>query len=197
MFASPTEGKNNGDDMPNYRRIYTPSATYFFTVVTYDRQPLFQDEKACRLLREVIADVKRKWPFDLLAFVLLTNHLPTLWTMPEDNPNYSIRWRHIKANFSRQYQGPFKYSGNRSLSREWKQEQSIWQRRFWEHQVRNERDMENHFHYLHYNPIKHGLVTDLRDWKWSTYHHYVRKEWYPRDWGKIEPENLLDSCVGE
>lgn len=121
-----------------YRRATTPGATYFFTVVTYNRQHLFKTEPTIQLLRQSFLTVKQRHPFDIDAIVVLPDHLHCLWTLPEGDADFSTRWRLIKTYFSRHC--PEQYKHKRSLARFKKKEQAIWQRRFWEHQIRNERD---------------------------------------------------------
>ena len=153
-----------------YRRTTIPGATYFFTVVTYDRQPVFKNATAIQLLRESFHTVKQRHPFNIEAIVVLPDHLHCLWTLPPGDANFSMRWRLIKAYFSRKC--PDEYKKERSLARMRKQEQAIWQRRFWEHLIRDQQDFRNHVAYIHFNPVKHGLVDCPRDWPYSSVHRY-------------------------
>jgi len=144
--------------MPDYRRVWVKGSTVFITLVTYDRTPLFIDPGAREILRHVWKDVVRKLPFTTTAVCLLPDHLHTLITLPEDDDNYSIRIREIKRRFTNLFLARFEAPAERNLSRQSKQEATIWQRRFWEHTIRDDQDFENHFHYIHFNPVKHGLV---------------------------------------
>jgi putative transposase len=144
-----------------YRRAKTPGATYFFTVVTHNRQPLFQHNKTVALLRQAFHTVKASSPFTIDAIVVLPDHIHSLWTLPEGDADFSSRWRRIKALFS--LRCPEIYKQQQSISRQRKGEQAIWQRRFWEHQIRNEADFSQHIDYIHYNPVKHGLGDAPRD----------------------------------
>ena len=176
-----------------YRRAKTPGATYFFTLITYQRQILFRDSAMLELLRAAFRTVKARFPFTIDAVVVLPDHLHCIWTLPDEDANFSTRWRLIKGEFSRHC--PEQYKQNRSASRLRKGEQAIWQRRFWEHQIRDEVDFTNHVDYIHYNPVKHGLVAAPKDWAYSSFHRYVHDGSYPRDWGanvRIE----WDSGVG-
>jgi len=114
----------------------------------------------------------------------LPDHLHTLITFPEDDDNYSIRIRETKRRFTNHYLARYGETAARNLSRQAKQEATIWQRRFWEHTIRDEQDFENHFHYIHFNPVKHGLVEKVSDWKWSSFHKYVKEGVYEMDWGR-------------
>ena len=162
-----------GCPVPQYRRWYVPGGTYFFTVVVYRRRPLFHEEFARKCLHQAIAKIQRDWPFKLVAIVLLPDHLHAVWTLPSGDDRYSLRWKRIKEEFTRQYLT----SGDRDLrlsaSRANQGERGIWQRRFWEHTVDNEDDLKRCFDYVHYNPKKHGYVTCVRDWRWSSFHRFV------------------------
>jgi putative transposase len=176
-----------------YRRAQTPGATYFFTVVTYQRQQLFCQPEVVDLLRSAFRMVKAQFPFAIDAIVVLPDHLHCLWTLPEGDADFSNRWRLIKSEFSRHC--PDAYKQQRSASRLDKGEQAIWQRRFWEHQIRDERDFAQHVDYVHYNPVSHGLVMAPKDWVYSSFHRYVQDGYYSPNWGanrKIE----FDSGIG-
>ena len=166
--------------MPNYIRAKFEGGYYFFTVVTYERTRLFHTELARCCLRKAIEETRSRRPFETIAFCLLFEHLHCIWKLPEDDADYSKRWSSIKGLFSRTY---LNLSGQRrqaSLSRARKGEACIWQRRFWEHRIRNENDLQRHVDYIHYNPIKHGLVQCVDDWPWSTYHKYAKEGFYGR-----------------
>ncbi|MEA5465830.1 REP-associated tyrosine transposase [Leptothoe sp. PORK10 BA2] len=177
-----------------YRRATTPGATYFFTVVTYNRQRLFATDETIQLLRYAFHRVKQSHPFDIDAIVILPDHLHCLWTMPDGDADFSTRWRLIKTDFSRHC--PELYKRRRSLSRYQKKEQAIWQRRFWEHQIRDERDFVRHVDYIHYNPVSHRLVSAPCDWPYSSFHRYVEQGVYSKDWGASEDLDLADG-IGE
>ena len=168
--------------MPDYRRNFQPGGTFFFTVVTCQRFPIFDASPARDLLGEAFRNVKEKYPFTLDAICLLPDHLHCLWTLPESDGNYSIRWSYIKAYFTHRYKGIFGAPGKLNESRENRREGVVWQRRFWEHTIRDEQDFAMHFDYIHYNPVKHGLVQNIDEWEWSSFHHYVNLGWYPGKW---------------
>ena len=176
--------------MPNYRRWYVPGGTYFFTVVTYGRRPLLTEPAARVLLREAIVKERTKRPFEIVAWVLLPDHLHTVWTLPAGDADYSLRWGKIKENFTRTFLAGGGQEGTRNRSRRRHRERAVWQRRFWEHTVRSESDLEQCVDYVHWNPVKHGLVRRVRDWEWSTFHRFVTAGLYGVDWGESDP------CVG-
>ncbi len=130
-------------------------------------------------------------PFVIDAFVLLPDHLHCMWTLPDDDQDFSKRWRLIKGSFSRRCDSRFK--GVLTASRKHKQEQAIWQRRFWEHVIRDERDFTRHVEYIHYNPVKHGLVKMPREYPYSSFHRYVANGLYELEWGASGELKFNDS----
>ena len=164
--------------MSNYRRIYVKGGTYFFTLVTRQRKSIFDNSKSVSLLHAAFEETKNKKPFSLNAIVILPDHLHCIWTLKADDDDFSVRWQMIKARFSRLY--------NKHIA----QDENIWQPRFWEHLIRDENDLKNHIDYIHYNPVKHGLVNSPREWKYSTYHKYVLNGFYDESWGRSMPEGV-------
>ncbi len=173
--------------MPNYRRWHVPGGTYFFTVVTFERQPLLADDLPRTLLREAIDKERGKRPFEIVAWVLLPDHLHAVWTLPPGDDDYSLRWQKIKEEFTKNYLSAGGREGVRSRSRRARQERAVWQRRFWEHTVEDEDDLERCVDYVHWNPVKHGHATRVRDWPWSTFHQFVKAGHYELDWGNTDP----------
>jgi len=123
------------------------------------------------ILRNVINRVKKRHPFQLDAMVVLPDHLHALLTLPTNDNDFATRWMLIKSGFSRQLP-KLEYIDD---SRKRKGERGIWQRRYWEHLIRDERDFEKHVEYIHYNPVKHGHVKQAVDWPYSTIHRYIAK----------------------
>ena len=120
-----------------------------------------------------------------MPLLFLPEHLHCIWTLPPDEADYSLRWGLIKSGFSRLVAG----NEIRSESRIKRGERGIWQRRFWEHMIRDEKDFERHVNYIHYNPVKHGWVKRVSDWPYSSFHAHARKGIYPLDWtGECEQE---------
>lgn len=172
--------------MPEYRRVRTAGGTYFFTVNSHLRQPILTTLFVRHALRAGILRARQTLPFKIEAWVLLPDHLHTIWTLPPEDHNYSARWAIIKRQVSRgcgkQLQSPDQVSASRQKRRE----SSLWQRRFWEHQIRDELDFERHMNYLHWNPVKHGYVEKVADWPFSSFHRLVSKGIYPSDGGAAE-----------
>ena len=183
--------------MPNYRRIKEAGGTYFFTLVTFDRLPLFSSPVCRDLLHSAWVDVCSRHPFDTIAVCLLPDHLHTIWKLPEGDDDYPMRWKEIKRIFTRNYIQQINPGSIRNFSRQLQGEAAIWQRRYWEHICKDNDDLNNHIDYIHINPLKHGLVKQVSDWAWSSFHQYVRRGIYSADWGgKIEVP-LKDKYQGE
>ena len=149
--------------MSNYRRFYQNGGCYFFTVVTHRRQPLFALPENIQMLRESFKKIKAKRPFQIEAMVVLPDHIHCIWTLPEKDSDFSTRWRLIKRDFSACVEMPVCKSG----------EKKIWQRRFWEHLIRDENDLIRHVNYIHYNPVKHGYVNRPEDWQYGSYQRFA------------------------
>jgi|SRR3990172_9358505 len=162
----------------HYHRARLKGGVYFFTLVTHSRLPLFDDPANVILLGNALQHVKSRYPLQQLAYVILPDHLHCLWQLPEDCDDFSLRWRLIKYYVSRKAS-----------------QQTFWQKRFWEHLIRDENDYRRHLDYIHYNPVKHGLVMHPGEWRQSSYHKYFERQWYTPDWGKSEPE--LEGKFGE
>lgn len=169
--------------MSRYRRSLTTGATFFFTVTSYRRRPILAHAEVREALREAIEHVRTTMPFTIDAWVLLPDHLHAIWTLPPDDAAFGKRWGMIKAHVSKNCAHLIDTQIVRSASRVSRRESDFWQRRFWEHQLRDERDYERHVDYLHYNPVKHGLVSQVAEWPHSTFHQYVKRGVYANAWG--------------
>jgi putative transposase len=176
--------------MPQYRRACVPGGTFFFTVVTFERRRILTSDLARRCLRKAWEDTNHRRPFELQAVCLLPDHLHCVWSLPEADGDFSSRWKMIKGCFTRMYRAAGGAEGDRCPSRELKGEAAVWQRRFWEHWIRDVEDFQRHVDYIHFNPVKHGLVERPGDWPWSSFRSHVREGWYHPDWGAQEPESL-------
>jgi putative transposase len=155
--------------MPNYRRAFVPGGTWFFTVNLLDRrQTLLVDH--IEILREAVAATRRNYAFTIDAFVVLPDHLHAIWSLPPGDSDFSTRWRLIKNRFARAIPKLESLSAV-SLARN---ERGIWQRRFWEHLIRDEVVYSRHVEYCYINPLKHGLVTCVSNWPHSSFHRDVR-----------------------
>jgi putative transposase len=169
-----------------YRRYYIPGGTYFFTVVTCGRCPLLTSDLAREHLRAAIRAERLVRPFDVLAFVLLPDHLHTIWALPEADADYSTRWRRIKERFTGTYLAAGGVETGRSESRLRRKERGVWQRRFWEHTVRDEDDLKRCLDYLHFNPVKHGHAARVSEYPWPSFHRWVEMGEYDPTWGTAE-----------
>lgn len=165
--------------MLNYRRARVGN-TYFFTVVTHRRRSFLCDDRPRTALRTAITETRGLHPFVIEAWVLLPDHLHCLWRLPEGDTDYSIRWALIQKGFTKRVNDWLDLPAL-SASRKKHRESSVWQRRFWEHTIRDGRDFAAHCDYVHYNPVKHGLAISPKDWLWSTFHRFVEKGLYPKD----------------
>ena len=164
-----------------YRRAQIKGGTYFFTVVTYNRRKFLCQPSSIERLRASIGTVMKTYPFKIDAIVILPDHIHCIWTLPAGDHDFSTRWRLIKSRFTQAIKANFNEIV--SPSRRQKQEQAVWQRRFWEHLIRDERDFNHHIDYIHFNPVKHGLVKAPKDWRYSSFYRYVQAGWYDEDWG--------------
>lgn len=163
--------------MPNYRRALVPGGCWFFTLNLLDRrQTLLVDH--IRALRQAVARTRDNYPFVIDAFVVLPDHLHAIWTLPPGDFDFPIRWRLIKARFAR----ALPEQEDRDAIRIKRGERGIWQRRFWEHLIRDENDYARHVEYCYFNPLKHGLVTRVSDWPHSSFHRDATAGLVPHDW---------------
>jgi len=170
--------------MVSYRRNFLEGGSYFFTVNLRDRRSKLLVEEV-NLLRQSIKAVQGKYPFQIDAIVVLPEHLHAIWTLPEFDADYSARWRRIKGYFTRELSKP-----GSLLEKNDRHEYCVWQPRFWEHTIRDEHDFEGHVNYIHYNPVKHGLVKQVCDWPYSSFHQYVKRGLLTKDWGAQAPVEM-------
>lgn len=168
--------------MARYRRARVAGGTYFFTVVTERRQRVLVLPEVRAALRAAIENVRVARPFDIKGWVLLPDHIHAIWTLPADDADFATRWRLIKSHVTRQC--AFLFNADfQTRNRAAKHCGTLWQHRYWEHLQRDEADLRQHLNYLHWNPVKHGLVQRVADWPWSSFHRYVTQGAYPPDWG--------------
>ncbi|MDR3415700.1 MAG: transposase [Nevskia sp.] len=173
--------------MPRYIRAFVPGGTFFFTVALLERRKSLLTEHI-DLLRQSFVEVRSARPFRVDAIAVMPDHLHCLWTLPPGDADFSMRWHAIKTAFSRGIE-----PGERRSERRWKKnERGIWQRRFWEHTIRDECDFERHADYIHFNPVKHGHVPRTADWPFSSFHRYVERGIYSPDWGATDDVRALD-----
>ena len=176
--------------MSHFRRALTGS-TFFFTLVAWRRRPILCDDAILTALRDAIHTVRARRPFTIDAWVQLPDHLHCIWTLPPDDTDFSQRWREIKHLVSyvcRSYNDAAPRSG--VMKR--RGESAIWQRRFWEHQIRDAHDFERHADYIHINPVRHGHVAHASLWPYSSFGKFVKEGRYPADW--CGPVEMLELC---
>ena len=157
-----------------YRRAFAPGGSFFFTLVTEQRRPIFASAENVQTLRDAFKNVHASRPFDIDAMVVMPDHLHCIWTLPPDDADFSTRWRLIKTWFTKHCQPSLRHTSAH--------QPVLWQHRYWEHQLRDAADFANHAHYIHYNPVKHGLVSTPADWPYSSFLRYVKAGIYPIDW---------------
>jgi putative transposase len=177
-------------DMTNYRRNFIAGGSFFFTVNLAERRLQLLTEHIDEL-RAALRQTRQRFPFKIDAMVVLPDHLHAVWTLPEGDANFATRWRLIKSMFSRSLDTGEPISDSRAA----KGERGIWQRRYWEHAIRDENDFARHLDYIHINPVKHGLVSRVSDWPYSSFHRMVKLGIYPEDWAGVVPDD--DESFGE
>jgi putative transposase len=176
--------------MSRYRRIKADGGVFFFTVTLADRSSDLLVRHIDRL-RRIYASVQSCHPFETVAICILPDHLHAVWAMPLGDTDYPLRWSTIKAGFSR----GLMETAPRSASKVAKRERGLWQRRYWEHTIRDDADFERHVDYIHFNPVKHGYVKKVSDWPYSSFHRYVTRGLLATDWGGDAGD--LDGRFGE
>lgn len=172
--------------MPNYRRLFVPGATYFFTLNLRDRRRKLLTEEI-GAFRASWADMSIRRPFETVAAVVLPDHTHFIWRLPQDDKDFPTRIRLLKSGFTRRLAASDKMQGRKG-------ERNIWQRRYWEHMIRNAKDLDAHVAYVHWNSVKHGLVADPDDWPFSTWREWKREYGRPVD---IPPEEWNPAHLGE
>ena len=177
-LVSAADGVRHVAAMSNYRRVWVPGGTYFFTVNLLERRR--------RLLVERIGELRAAFraahaarPFEILAIVVLPDHLHCLWQLPPGDADNANRWAQIKGGFSRR----LPVDERRNTTRVARRERGIWQRRYWEHLIRDDNDLRRHVEYIHFNPVKHGHAPRPIEWPHSSFRRWVARGTYPEDWG--------------
>ena len=164
----------------NIRRYYYPGQIVFITQVLKDRLPVFDNPEMVALLFNILKNVNSLHPFSLLAYVILPDHFHIL-IRPSGQSNFSQIMHSLKSNFTYQYKQRMNITGS----------VNVWQKRFWDHIIRDETDLENHIHYIHFNPIKHGYVNNINDWQQSSVIEWVKRGLYDKTTNWQEPNNQL------
>ena len=172
--------------MPDYRRANTPGATWFFTVNLLQRHGNDLLVRNIDRLKSCVLAEKARRPFSVLAWVVLPEHMHWLWRLPQGDADFPTRWRRIKTDFSR----GLPRTERRSAVRVTRGERGIWQRRYWEHQIRDDLSLQRHMDYIHYNPVKHGWAQRPADWPHSSFAHHLARGVYTEDWA-AEPTTQI------
>jgi putative transposase len=154
--------------MPNFRRYYFPGALIFITCVTYKRQPILKQREDVELFWMVAKRVRAIYHYHLLAYVILPDHFHWILQNAKTSNNFSDVVRSVKRNFT------VEYKRSHALD----ESSQVWQPRFWDHIIRDEEDLENHIHYIHNNPVKHGLVDEPQAWSESSFSFWQRQGLY-------------------
>ncbi len=163
----------------NFRRYYLPNAIVFITQVVQDRAPVFRNPAHIELLLSILRRVQTLHPFAMLAYTFMPDHFHLL-IRPTGNSNFSQIMHSLKVNFTRAYKSELEIDGS----------MKFWQKRFWEHTIRDENDLERHMDYIHYNPVKHGLVQRPQDWVYSSFRSWRERGAYDEGWGESEPDSI-------
>ncbi|MFG0330077.1 MAG: transposase [Phycisphaerales bacterium] len=188
--------------MPRFRRWFVPGGVYFFTLVTCRRKPILCTDMSRRCLRRALSECRRRWPFDLVAIVLLPDHLHLLVRLPPDDFEYPKRIAWMKQRFTRLWLEGGGDEVRGTVAQRNDRRRGVWQPRYWEHTVRDRYSMHRIMAYIHFNPVKHGYVRRPRDWPYSSFHRCVRQGLYRIDWGSVAVVKEFDldqmeSIVGE
>jgi putative transposase len=179
--------------MPNWRRAHVPGGSFFFTVVTDGRRPLFENDRARMLLGEKLRAAEDRWPFHVNAIVLLPDHLHAIWMLPRGDTSYDVRWAWIKKEFTKAWLVGGGHERPQSVGRTRDGRRGVWQPKYWEHTLEDEDDFERHFDYIHFNPVKHGLVAAPYLWPHSSFARWVEHGVYSERWACGPMPNTLTS----
>jgi putative transposase len=180
--------------MPNYRRA-REATTYFFTVVTENRAKILLEPHARNALRNAMLECQNSYPFTTEAIALLPDHIHTIWTLPDTDTDYSRRWSFIKRRFTQMYLETGGLEQDIRKSKQKRRERGIWQRRFWEHEIKNDLEFERYTDYIHFNPVKHGLARCSSEYPHTTFHQFVGRGIYPNNWGCLEHPPTLPETL--
>jgi putative transposase len=184
--------------MADYRRYFLPGGSFFFTVVTCRRRAILCRDDARELLRGCFEAERIRRPFRIDAIVLLPDHLHAIWSLPDGDADYAERWARIKGEFARRWLRSGGSEESVSESQRCEGRRGVWQRRFFEHTIRDEDDFQAHLDYIHFNPVKHGLAASAAEWPWSTFRRYVEMGAYDMAWGRgVVPKIDVDEALVE
>jgi putative transposase len=170
--------------VPEFLRSFVPGGTFFFTVVTAERSPFLCEPNARSCLRAAFHACRARWPFEIVAIVLVPDHLHAMWTLPGGDSEYSRRWAFLKRCFTERWLATGGTEANATPGWSRQRRRGVWQPRFWEHAIRDETDLERHVEYILYNPVKHGLCCCPGDWPYSSFERFVKRGDYDAAWGR-------------
>ena len=174
--------------MPEYRRVWVPGGTYFFTVNLLGRKNNDLLVRNINSFREIVKKVRKNHQFEIYGWVVLPDHIHCIMSLPKNDSDFATRWRLIKAGFSKQLPKNERVSASRIK----RGERGIWQRRYWEHLIRDQSDFNAHMDYIPINPVKHGLVNQVKDWPYSTFHKLIEQGVYESDWAGSKDTDILE-----
>ncbi len=177
--------------MSNYRRAKLGGASYFFTLIAYCRRPILCDNTVRQALRNAVEATRREHPFSIDAWVLLPDHLHCIWTLPSNDADFPLRWSKIKRRTSLACRDAYRDDRLSTPSKRKRRESTLWQRRYWEHLIRDDDDFSHHLDYIHFNPVKHGLADAAGKWPYSTFHRLVASGTYPENWAGIPEDGSI------
>jgi putative transposase len=182
--------------MPNYKRVFADNHYIFITSVTFKRNPILIDN--IDILRSGFNKASKKFKFEIYSAVILPDHFHVI-IGPENIAEYPQIITTIKQNFSqnvsREYIEPVRKFFTSSMVK--RNESGVWQRRYYEHTIRNEKDLYNHLDYIHFNPVKHGIAQNVKDWKFSSFYKFVEMGYYNEDWGCSEDIKHIEDIDAE
>ena len=183
--------------MPVYHRNYE-GEYFFFTIVTCNRVAIFDNARYRSMLAAAIRATHNDYPWEMTEIVLLPDHLHMMWKLPQDDRNYSRRISLIKRRFTKSYLASGGREASTSTSKQSQRYRGVWQKKFWEHTIRDAKDFKMHLDYIHGNPVKHNLTETPGDWAWSSFHRYVRLGTYESDWqGRVDLPGSVEYVWGE
>jgi putative transposase len=168
--------------MPNYQRNFVPGGTYFITIVTYHRRRFLTDESVRPMLYQALRDAQAEMPFAIPAMVIIPDHVHLLIALPPGDCAYPARLGYFKKEFTKSYLEAGGVEATTTMGIKLAGRRGVWQPRYWEHTIEDEQDFEHHFDYIHYNPVKHGYVQEVRAWPYSSFHRWVQEGHYPERW---------------
>jgi len=169
----------------NYKRVFIPNSYVHLIIVAYDRKDIFI--KNIELLRNAFIDAKKYFNYEIVAICVLPNHIHVILN-PDNIIEYPKIITSIKYYFSKNYNVGVETPTYGYIN---KGEKGIFQRRYFEHTICSQDELNNHINYIHYNPVKHEYVQYVKDWEYSSFHKFVENNLYDINWGSsTDIENI-------